>query len=302
MPPSNFTISHEVSRALNLSLPLVALESAVITHGLPHPHNLSLARDMESRVREEGAIPATIAVLEGAIRIGLSEPELTQLAGAKDVMKISQRDFATAITQGASGGTTVAGTMFAAHTAGIQVFATGGIGGVHRGHPEDISADLVALASVPLVVVCAGAKAILDLPRTLERLETLGVPVVGYRTDAFPAFTSRSSGLPVPIRADSPEDVAAMALARDALGLRTALLVCVPVPMEAEWPWEEAQAEIEAAVAEAEALGVGGSGLTPFLLTRLREQSGGRSQAANEALLVNNVRVAARIAGNLVTG
>jgi pseudouridine-5'-phosphate glycosidase len=209
---------------------------------------------------------------------------------------VSLRDLPAVLAQGRTGGTTVAATMHLAHRAGIRVFATGGIGGVHRGHPEDVSADLPALASIPLVVVCAGAKAILDLPRTLEKLETLGVPVVGYTTDTFPAFTSRSSGLPVSARADTPEEVAAMAQARDGMGLQAALLVCVPVPREAEWPWEEAQTQIEAAVAEAEARGIGGKDLTPFLLSRLAERTGGRSRAANEALLVNNARVAARIA------
>lgn len=289
-------IAQEVGDALMAGSAVVALESALITHGFPTPLNLQMAQRIESAVRQEGAVPATIAVLEGTVHVGLTAAQLEQLAHIPSPMKISLQHLPAQLAQGRTGGTTVAATMYLAHRAGISVFATGGIGGVHRGHPEDVSADLTALASIPLVVVCAGAKAILDLPRTLERLETLGVPVVGYQTDTFPAFTSRSSGLAIPIRADSPEDVAAMAHARDALGLKTALLICVPVPAQAEWPWEEAQAEIKAAVAEAEAQGIGGGSLTPFLLARLRERSGGRSQAANEALLLNNACIAARIA------
>ncbi|HHH41678.1 MAG TPA: pseudouridine-5'-phosphate glycosidase [Chloroflexi bacterium] len=283
-----------------MKTPTVALESALITHGLPRPTNLEVARRLEAAVRAEGAVPATVAILEGMAHVGLTPGQLERLAQEPNPVKVSLRDLPAILAQGRTGGTTVAATMHLAHRAGVQVFATGGIGGVHRGHPDDVSADLPALASIPMVVVCAGAKAILDLPRTLERLETLGVPVVGYGTDTFPAFTSRSSGLPVSARADTPEEVAAMARARDRLGLRAALLVCVPIPEEAEWPWEEAQAEIEEAVAEAEARGVQGKDLTPFLLARLAERTGGRSLAANEALLLNNARVAARIARALV--
>jgi pseudouridine-5'-phosphate glycosidase len=191
--------------------------------------------------------------------------------------------------------------MHLAHQAGVPVFATGGIGGVHRGHPEDVSADLTALSRIPMIVVCAGAKAILDLGRTLETLETLGVTVVGYGTDDFPAFTSRSSGLPVAAQAEDPEAVAAMARARDALALRAAILVAVPIPEAAALPWAEAEDEIEAAVAEAEERGISGRALTPFLLARLSERTGGRSREANEVLLRNNARVAARIAGSLST-
>ena len=283
-----------------MKTPTVALESALITHGLPRPTNLEVARRLEAAVRAEGAVPATVAILEGVAHVGLTPGQLERLAQEPNPVKVSLRDLPAVLARGRTGGTTVAATMHLAHRAGVQVFATGGIGGVHRGHPDDVSADLPALASIPMVVVCAGAKAILDLPRTLERLETLGVPVVGYGTDTFPAFTSRSSGLPVSARADTPEEVAAMARARDRLGLRAALLVCVPIPEEAEWPWEEAQAEIEEAVAEAEAQGVQGKDLTPFLLARLAERTGGRSLAANEALLLNNARVAARIARALV--
>lgn len=292
-------VAPEVADGLAAGHPVVALESALITHGLPRPTNLKVARRLEAAIREEGAIPATVAVLRGVPRVGLAPEDQEALAAETDLAKVSLRDLPGVVAKGRTGGTTVAATMALAHAAGIKVFATGGIGGVHLGHPDDVSADLTALASLPLVVVCAGAKAILDLPRTLERLETLGVPVVGYGTDTFPAFTSRSSGLPAPSRADSPEEVAAMARARDGLGLKAALLVCVPVPEEAEWPWEEARSAIEAAVAEAEALGIAGRDLTPFLLSRLAEQSGGRSIAANRALLENNARVAARIARSL---
>jgi len=289
-------IGPEVAKAIAEGAPVVALESALITHGLPVPTNLEVARRLEAVVREEGAVPATVAVLDGVAYVGLSPGQLEALARAPDPAKVSLRDLPAVVARGHTGGTTVAATMYLAHRAGVRVFATGGIGGVHRGHPEDVSADLTALASIPIVVVCAGAKAILDLPRTLERLETLGVPVIGYGTDTFPAFTSRSSDLPLSFRADTPDEVAAVARARDNLGLRGAILVAVPIPQEAEWPWEEAQTEIEAAVAEAEAQGVRGKDLTPFLLDWLAERSGGRSLAANEALLVNNARVAARIA------
>jgi len=285
----------EIAQALAAGAPVVALESALITHGLPAPVNLEVARRLEATVRAEGALPATIAVLDGAVHVGLSETELEQLA-QQPADKVSLRDLPVVLAQGRNGGTTVAATVALAHCAGIRVFATGGIGGVHRGHAEDVSADLPALAATPIVVVCAGAKAILDLPRTLEALETLGVPVIGYGSDTFPAFTSRSSGLPVAARADSPQEVAAMARARDALGLRPALLVCAPIPAEAELPWEDAQSEIEAAVGEAEQVGIAGRDLTPFLLARLAERTGGRSRAANEALLLNNARIAAHIA------
>lgn len=293
-------LAHEVAQALREGRPIVALESALITHGLPRPLNLDVAREMEETVREEGSVPATIAILEGCPCIGLSPEQMERLAAEPAPVKISLRDLPAAVARGATGGTTVAATMHLAHRAGLRVFATGGIGGVHRGHPEDVSADLPALASIPMIVVCAGAKAILDLPRTLEVLETLGVPVVGYGTDTLPAFTSPTSGLPLPLRADSPEEVAAMARSRDELGLRAALLVTVPVPEDASIPWEEARSEIEAAVRDAEARGIRGPALTPYLLARLAEQTDGRSLRANRALLVQNARIAARIARALI--
>src|SRR5512143_1603330 len=212
-PTSHLLLSPEVAHAVKIKLPVVALESTVITHGLPYPQNLELARDMEAAVRRASAMPATVAVVQGDIKVGLTGEDLSQLARGRDNMKISKRDLATAVFRKATGGTTVAATMYAAYQATIRVFATGGIGGIHRGNPFDVSADLRALSDTPMIVVCAGAKAILDLPATLEYLETAGVPVVGYKTDEFPAFYSRTSGLGVSVRLDSPADVAKYAWA-----------------------------------------------------------------------------------------
>jgi pseudouridine-5'-phosphate glycosidase len=289
-------VAPKIAQSLADDAPVVALESALITHGFASPANLEIAQRMEAAVREEGALPATVAVLEGKAQVGLSGEKVAQLASDRIARKISLRDLAPALAQGASGGTTVAATMHLAHQGGIRVFATGGIGGVHRDHPEDVSADLLALASIPIIVVCAGAKAILDLPRTLQYLETHGVPVIGYGTEEFPAFYSRRSGLRVDARAETPEEVAQMARARTELGLTAALLVCVPVPASDELLAGEAEAAIAQAVEEAEAAGISGKNLTPFLLKRMVELTGGRAQRANEALLVNNARVAARIA------
>lgn len=280
---------------------MVALESALITHGFAPPANLHIARRMDAAVRDEGALPATVAVVEGEPRVGLSDEELARLAAAPAARKVSLRDLPLVVAQAASGGTTVAATMYLAHRAGIGVFATGGIGGVHRGHPEDVSADLPALAAIPIVVVCAGAKAILDLPRTLEYLETHAVPVIGYGSEEFPAFYSRRSGLKVDARVETPEEVAQIVQARGKLGLPAALLVCAPVPEADELPAREAEAAIAQAVGEAEAANVSGKALTPFLLARLVELTGGRARRANEALLLNNARVAARIARALVS-
>lgn len=289
-------ISPDIAAALTGGAPVVALESALITHGFSHPTNLEIAQRMTTAVQEESALPATVAVVKGEPRVGLSEHELASLASDRSARKVSLRDLPLAMAEGASGGTTVAATMHLAHRAGIRVFATGGIGGVHRDHPEDVSADLSALASTPIVVVCSGAKAILDLPRTLEVLETHGVPVIGYGVDDFPAFYSRRSGLAVDARVEAPEAVAQIATARDGLGLSTALLVCVPVPKDHELPAEEAEAAIAEAVAQAEETDVSGKELTPFLLARIVELTRGHARRANEALLVNNARVAARIA------
>lgn len=279
-----------------MQAPLVALESTVLTHGLPYPQNLQLAKDMEAEVRQHGAIPATISVLEGIIQIGLSDEQLEFLVQAEGLRKVSRRDFGPTIAKRGSGGTTVAGTLIVAHAAGIQVFATGGIGGVHRQPAFDVSADLPELARTPVVVVCAGAKAILDLPATVEYLETLGVPVVGYQTDEFPAFYSRSSGLTVSVRADTPEEVAEIAQTHRGLGLDSAILVTVPPPSESALPAGVVEQAIMQALQEAEGKNVRGQAVTPFLLARVSDLTGQSSLEANLALLLNNARVAAEIA------
>jgi pseudouridylate synthase len=285
-----------IQMALRSALPVVALESTVITHGLPRPQNLELARDMQRVVRENGATPATIALLDGLIHVGLTDPELERLANEEHVLKISRRDFATAILKKECGGTTVAGTLFAAQRAGIKVFATGGIGGVHEVDTLDISTDLQALADTPMIVVCAGAKAILDLPATLEYLETMGVPVIGYGTDEFPAFYSRQSGLNVSARLDSPQEVVEFARTHWELGMQSAVLVCNPLSAEEEIPQEKIAGAIQQARREAQLEGLHGQPLTPALLARLSELTGGESLKANLALLKNNAKLAARIA------
>jgi pseudouridine-5'-phosphate glycosidase len=295
-------VSPEVSDAFERGLPVVALESALITHGFAPPSNLSIARQMVAAVRDEGGVPATIAVIDGQARVGLSDEELARLASETAARKVSVRDLPIALAQGTSGGTTVAATMILAHHAGLRVFATGGIGGVHRGHPEDVSADLPALASTPLIVVCAGAKAILDLPRTLQYLETHGVPVIGYGTGEFPAFYSRHSGLPVDGRVDKPEEIVRIARERTALGLSAALLVCVPIREGDDLPSQEVEAATRQAVAAAEAAGAAGHALTPFLLDAMVKLTGGRAQRANESLLINNARIAVRIARAMGAG
>jgi pseudouridine-5'-phosphate glycosidase len=289
-------ITPEIVQALEDGDPIVALESALITHGFAPPSNLDIAQQMEAAVRAEGALPATIAILDGEVHIGLASRDLERLAADRSARKVSLRDIPPLLAQGASGGTTVAATMALAHRASIRVFCTGGIGGVHRGHPEDISADLTALASIPIITVCAGAKAILDLPRTLEVLETHGVPVIGYGTDEFPAFYSRQSGLGVDARTETPEEVARIAQAQAKMDLQTALLVCVPVPEAHQLPALEAETAIAQALAEAEAKAISGKAITPFMLARMVELTGGRARQANEALLLNNARTAARIA------
>lgn len=291
-------LADEVAAALNAGSPVVALESTLITHGFPYPANVETALAMEDAIREEGAVPATIAVLDGKITVGITRDQVEMLAGLGQtgVRKCSRRDLPIVIGLRQHGATTVAGTMIAAHMAGIPVFATGGIGGVHRGHPQDISADLIELGRTPITVVCAGAKSILDLPLTLEVLETQGVPVLGYETDTLPAFYSRSSGLPIDQRVDSPDEVAAIIAARDALGLQLGTLVAVPVPEADALPIEEAEAAIRQATREADEQGVHGKNVTPFVLARVLELTEGRSQQANIAALVNNARVGARIA------
>ena len=276
--------------------PLVALESTVISHGLPYPHNLSLAREMEAIVRSRGAEPRTVAIIGGELLAGLDDGQLTHLATADDVRKVSRRDLPIVVARGLDGATTVATTMWIAHRFGIQVFATGGIGGIHRGDLSDISADLQELAQTPMVVVCAGAKAILDLPATLEYLETHGVTVVGYGTDDFPAFYSRSSGLSVDVRCDGPYEVAAIWQAKQRLGLPGGLLVTVPVPETDEIPASEIAPVIERAIREADQRGLRSAEVTPFLLSRIAELSGDRSLRCNLALLKNNAGAAAEIA------
>ena len=307
MKNPNITLSPEISHALDFGAPIVALESTVITHGLPHPQNLKLARDMEKQVRECGATPATVALLDGKIRIGLSDVELVRLAESDSALptggraKVSHRDFATAMVKKMDGGTTVAGTMFASQLAGIKVFATGGIGGVHKESSFDISTDLHALAEIPMIVVCAGAKAILDLPATLEYLETMGVPVVGFQTDEFPAFYSRESGLTVSVRLDSAKEIAEFAKAHWNLGMRSAVLVTNPVPEAESISKSEMDPIIAKASAEAIKKGIHGQKLTPFLLGRISELTNGKSLQTNLALLLNNARLAAQIVGEMKT-
>ena len=289
----------EVQAALDAGRPVVALESTLITHGLPRPINLEVAQRLEATVRAVGATPATIAVIGGVIRVGLDAPALTYLAEATNVRKVSRRDLPIVVTQAGDGSTTVAATMWIAHQAGIRVFATGGIGGVHRGQPFDVSADLPELARTPVAVVCAGAKAILDLPLTLEWLETHGVPVIGYQCDEFPAFYSRSSGLPVDMRADTPEQAAAVIAAKWRMGLEGGVLITVPIPVEMELDVATSELAIRTALQAAEFEGIRGKALTPFLLARVSQLTGGESQRSNIALLENNARVAAEVAKEL---
>lgn len=302
MLSKNYKILPEVNQALHHHQPIVALESAVITHGLPRPQNLELAQALEATVRAEAAIPATIAVMDGDIHVGLQAEELHHLAYLDGTRKISRRDYPLAISQKLNGGTTVAGTLIAASQAGIKVFATGGIGGVHRGWNWDVSADLPELGRTPLVVVCAGAKAILDLPATLEYLETCGVLVIGYQTDEFPAFYSRKSGLKLDTRLDTPKDIADAAKIQWEMGLSSALLVVQPVPQEFEIANDIVEGYVNQAVADAKKQGIHGPATTPFLLERVKELSAGKSLTTNIALLKNNAQLAARIAVELSKG
>ena len=294
--------SAEVAQARETGAPIVALESTIITHGMPFPQNVETARLVEGDVRAAGATPATIAVLDGALHIGLEADELHALGQAKDVAKLSRADMAACVATGGTGATTVAATMIAAHLAGIDVFATGGIGGVHRGAEEsfDISADLHELAQTPVTVVGAGAKAILDLPKTFEVLETLGVPVIAYGQDVLPAFWSAISDLPAPLRMDSAADIAKAQQMRRAMGLKGGQLVANPIPAEAEIPAEELRPVIAQALQEAEAQGITAKAVTPFLLGRIFELTEGRSLTANIALVRNNACLAAEIATAMV--
>src|SRR6056297_1258858 len=294
----DFAQSAESRAARADGAPLVALESTIITHGMPYPQNLETALQVEEDIRAAGAVPATIAVLEGRLHVGLERAELEALAQAEDVAKISRADMAACMARGGTGATTVSATMIAAHLAGIAVFATGGIGGVHRGAAEtfDISADLQELAQTSVTVVSAGAKAILDLPKTLEMLETLGVPVIAYGQDALPAFWSRASTLKAPLRMDCPARIALAHRMRAALGLPGGQLVVNPIPQDAEIPRETLEPLIAAAQSEADAHGITGKAVTPFLLRRISEMTDGASLSANVALIHANARLAARIA------
>jgi pseudouridylate synthase len=292
------TLSDEVTEALRANRPVVALESTIITHGMPYPDNVAMARQVEADCRAEGAVPATIAVLDGAILVGMSEGQVTALAQAPEPLKLSRADLGFAVATVRTGGTTVSATMICAALAGIDVFATGGIGGVHRGGEDslDVSADLEELCRTDVTVVCAGAKAILDLPRTLEYLETRGVPVVGFGTDRLPAFWSRASPWRVPMRLDTPEDVAKLVVARRALGLGGGVLVTNPIPAADEIPYDSMALLVDQALEDARHAGIDGKAVTPFLLSRLLSLSAGASLTANIALVRNNVRLAARIA------
>lgn len=298
------TFAPDVARALRDGAPVVALESTIITHGMPWPENLETAQRVEAEVRAHGAVPATMAVMGGRIHIGLTEAELQALAQAQGVAKLSRADLAACLATGGTGATTVAATMICARLAGISVFATGGIGGVHRGAETsfDISADLPELAQTAVTVVAAGAKAILDLPKTLEWLETAGVPVIAFGQDAFPAFWSRDSGLKAPLRMDRAEDIAAAARMRAALGVPGGQLVANPIPVEAEIARAEIMPVVEQALSEAAARGIAAKAVTPFLLQRIFELTEGRSLDANIALVLNNARLGAAIAGALARG
>lgn len=293
----NVLKSSEVEAALKAGRPVVALESTVISHGLPYPQNLQLAQELENIIRAAGAVPATIAVINGELRAGLSDAEIVLLADGKiPVRKMSRRDFGSVIAKKEMGATTVAATMIIAQWAGIRVFATGGVGGVHRGQAGDVSADLVELSQTPVAVVCAGVKAILDLPRTLEWLETFGVPVVGYDTTEFPAFYTRSSGLPLVDHVENAAQVATLLHTHWGLGFPQGALITVPIPPESALNGDEINPKIEQAVQEAEQQHITGKDITPFLLGRLAEITEGQSMQANLALLRNNARVAAEIA------
>ena len=296
--PKFVDIQEDVLDALDQKKPIVALESTIITHGMPFPENVEMARSVEDEIRARGAVPATIAVIDGRLKIGLSKEELDQLAQVKDALKISRADIAFAISQRKTAGTTVAATMIVARMAGIRVFATGGIGGVHAGAETtfDISADLTELGKTDVIVVAAGAKAILDVPKTLEVLETEGVSVVGFCTDTLPAFWTSGSDLDIPLRLDSAGEIAAFQKVRDELELEAGLLVANPIPVDDEIPAEIMNGYISTAQAEMTAQGVSGKQVTPFLLQRIFELSNGESLKANIALVKNNARLAADIA------
>jgi len=298
--PELLNVAADVANALCEKLPVVALESTVIAHGLPRPENLQTARRLQELISEGGAVPATIGVVDGQLTVGLSDDQIQLLAQQNNIRKISTRDIPVAVAGCWNGATTVASTIWIAHRAGIRVFATGGIGGVHRGPLPDVSADLPELARTPIIVVCSGAKIVLDLPATREWLETYAVTVVGYQCDELPAFYSRGSGLSVDARVESPAEVANIFRTQRALGIESALLVVVPVPARFEVAAEELQTVLTTALEDAEWKGIAGPALTPFLLSQMAERSGGATLQANIALLENNGRVAAEIAREVV--
>ncbi len=297
-PIPSLVIHPEIQQALSMNKPIVALESTIIAHGMAYPQNVETARAVERIVRDEGAIPATVAIIGGKISIGLDDVTLEMLGSSREVKKASRRDIPIITARGLDGATTVSATMFCASLAHISVFVTGGIGGVHRGASStfDVSADLTELARTPVAVVCAGAKSILDLSLTLEKLETYGVPVLGYQSDEFPSFYSRKSGLSVDYRVDSPEEVAAIMNMKWSLGLEGGIVVANPIPESDEIPGEEMERFIKKALDDAEALGVKGKTLTPFLLDRLYHLTKGKSLETNIALVKHNARIGARIA------
>jgi pseudouridine-5'-phosphate glycosidase len=296
--------SAEIRAALDAGRPVVALESTIISHGFPYPANVECARECERIAREEGVAPATIAVLGGQLKVGLSETEIEYLGATLGIAKASRRDIPVLLAAGDDGATTVAGTMLIASLAGVRVFATGGLGGAHRGaeNTMDISADLLELGRTEVAVVCAGAKSVLDLGLTLEVLETQGVPVIGFQTDEFPAFYTRSSGHPVDWRLDSADEIAAVLEVRQALGIGGGTVIANPIPPEYELPTADVELWTNSALAQAATEGVHGKAVTPFLLARIHELSGGASEEANKQLVYSNVRLAARIARALSIG
>ena len=301
MYKDHLDVNPEVVKALEEGRPVVALESTIIAHGMPYPKNVETALAVEEVIRANGAVPATIGILSGRIKIGLTKEEIEYMAHAENVLKVSRRDLPLAISKKMDGATTVAGTMIAAHMAGIKLFVTGGIGGVHRGAGEsfDISADLEELKMTDVTVVCAGAKAILDIPATMEYLETAGVPVIAYGTDEIPAFYSRKSGVSAICRLDSPEEIGALISMKEELGLKGGVLVTCPIPEKDEIPAEEINVVIDKAIEEAEEKGIKGKESTPFLLSKVKDLTEGRSLEANIKLVLNNAGIGARIACNI---
>ena len=293
---NNFIYSSQVKKAINQHSPIVALESTVITHGLPQPKNYEVALAMENEVLKENATPATICLIDGTIRVGIDNNELKTLSQTTNSVKVSRKDIAYAVSFGLNGGTTVSGTMTVAHAAGIKVFATGGIGGVHRGNSFDVSSDLPTLARIPMIVVCSGAKAILDIPATKENLETNGVPILGYKTNELPAFYSTHSGIKVDRQVNNAEEIVSIALNQWKLGLSSALLVTVPPPSDLEIPASQVETQIKEALKEAKKNNITGPAITPFLLLKVNEITKGKSMRVNIALLKNNARIAAKIA------